>query len=199
VLPVAVDPDAGRSFLEAVVRACARTYGPIHLTGGLERRWAAVRKALNEVFIDLALEAGVDSAIVDPVAPWRPRAGPLHRLYCAADAPPDATVPRLPDGLPRRLAGDRPDLSDGAGTGSAGVRRLGAPSSHAWTVRCPGATTRSPRPAAVDRRAYEYIAEQRSNVQPAASCCANDRDRPPSGVDEPPDRSGGATAERLIR
>jgi 5-methyltetrahydrofolate--homocysteine methyltransferase len=69
VLPVAVDPDAGRAFLEAVARL-RDTYGPgIHLTGGLSNVSFGLpsRKILNEVFIDLALEAGVDSAIVDPV------------------------------------------------------------------------------------------------------------------------------------
>ena len=69
VLPVAVDPGSGAAFLEAVARL-RETYGPgIHLTGGLSNVSFGLpsRKILNEVFIDLALEAGLDSAIVDPV------------------------------------------------------------------------------------------------------------------------------------
>jgi cobalamin-dependent methionine synthase I len=69
VLPVAVDPEAGRAFLEAVARLRER-HGPgVHLSGGLSNVsfGMPVRRILNEAFIDLALEAGLDSAIVDPV------------------------------------------------------------------------------------------------------------------------------------
>ncbi len=70
VLPVAVEPEVGSWFLEAV--ATLRTeYGPeIHLTGGLSNVsfGLPLRKLLNDVFIDLAAEAGADSGIIDPVA-----------------------------------------------------------------------------------------------------------------------------------
>jgi len=70
VLPVAVEPEVGAWFLEAV-RTLRGTYGPeIHLTGGLSNVsfGLPLRKLLNDVFIDLAAEAGADSGIIDPVA-----------------------------------------------------------------------------------------------------------------------------------
>jgi 5-methyltetrahydrofolate--homocysteine methyltransferase len=53
------------------VRTLRATYGPeIHLTGGLSNVsfGLPLRKLLNDVFIDLAAEAGADSGIIDPVA-----------------------------------------------------------------------------------------------------------------------------------
>ncbi len=70
VLPVAVEPEVGAWFLEAV-RTLRATYGPaIHLTGGLSNVsfGLPLRKLLNDVFIDLAADAGADSGIIDPVA-----------------------------------------------------------------------------------------------------------------------------------
>lgn len=70
VLPVAVEPEVGAWFLDAV-RTLRTTYGPtIHLTGGLSNVsfGLPLRKLLNDVFIDLAAEAGADSGIIDPVA-----------------------------------------------------------------------------------------------------------------------------------
>jgi 5-methyltetrahydrofolate--homocysteine methyltransferase len=70
VLPVAVEPEVGAWFLEAV-RTLRATYGSeIHLTGGLSNVsfGMPLRKLLNDVFIDLAAEAGADSGIIDPVA-----------------------------------------------------------------------------------------------------------------------------------
>ena len=70
VLPVAVEPEVGTWFLEAI-RTLRATYGPaIHLTGGLSNVsfGLPLRKLLNDVFIDLAAEAGADSGIIDPVA-----------------------------------------------------------------------------------------------------------------------------------
>jgi cobalamin-dependent methionine synthase I len=70
VLPVAVEPEVGSWFLEAV-RTLRTTYGPeIHLTGGLSNVsfGLPLRRLLNDVFIDLAAEAGADSGIIDPVA-----------------------------------------------------------------------------------------------------------------------------------
>jgi 5-methyltetrahydrofolate--homocysteine methyltransferase len=70
VIPVAVEPEVGAWFLEAVATVRA-TYGPeIHLTGGLSNVsfGMPLRKLLNDVFIDLAAEAGADSGIIDPVA-----------------------------------------------------------------------------------------------------------------------------------
>jgi 5-methyltetrahydrofolate--homocysteine methyltransferase len=70
VLPVAVEPEVGAWFLEAV-RTLRATFGPeIHLTGGLSNVSFGLpqRKLLNDVFIDLAADAGADSGIIDPVA-----------------------------------------------------------------------------------------------------------------------------------
>jgi cobalamin-dependent methionine synthase I len=70
VIPVAVEPQVGAWFLEAVGEL-RTTYGPeIHITGGLSNVsfGLPLRKLLNDVFIDLAAEAGADSGIIDPVA-----------------------------------------------------------------------------------------------------------------------------------
>lgn len=69
VLPVAVDPEVGCHFLDAV-RSLRATYGPeIHLTGGLSNVSFGLpaRRLVNDVFIDLAVDAGADSGIIDPV------------------------------------------------------------------------------------------------------------------------------------
>jgi hypothetical protein len=70
VLPVAVEPEVGAWFLEAV-RTLRTAYGAgIHITGGLSNVsfGLPLRRLLNDVFIDLAAEAGADSGIIDPVA-----------------------------------------------------------------------------------------------------------------------------------
>jgi cobalamin-dependent methionine synthase I len=70
VFPVSVDIQFGTHYLEATRQLRAR-YGPeIHLTGGLSNVSFGLpcRKLVNEVFINLAVEAGADSGIVDSVA-----------------------------------------------------------------------------------------------------------------------------------
>jgi 5-methyltetrahydrofolate--homocysteine methyltransferase len=70
VLPVAVDPEIGGHFLDAV-RALRTAFGAeLHLTGGLSNvsYGLPARKLLNDVFIDLAIAAGADSGIIDPLA-----------------------------------------------------------------------------------------------------------------------------------
>jgi len=70
VIPVAVNPEAGAEFLEAV-RRIRDTFGvEIHITGGLSNVSFGMpgRRLVNDVFIDMAAEAGADSGIVDPVA-----------------------------------------------------------------------------------------------------------------------------------
>ena len=70
VLPVAVDPEVGGFFLDAV-RALRVALGTqLHLTGGLSNvsYGLPARKLLNDVFIDLAVTAGADSGIIDPLA-----------------------------------------------------------------------------------------------------------------------------------
>jgi hypothetical protein len=70
VLPVAVDPEAGARFLEATSRLRAALGPRIHIGGGLSNVSFGLpgRRLLNDVFIDLVVEAGADSGIVDPVA-----------------------------------------------------------------------------------------------------------------------------------
>ena len=70
VMPAGVDPDAGAAFL-AAARQIRAAYGPeIHITGGLSNVSFGMpgRRLLNDVFLVLAADAGVDSGIVDPIS-----------------------------------------------------------------------------------------------------------------------------------
>lgn len=69
VFPVATDSANGQSFLDAV-SGLRKAYGPkIHITGGLSNVSFGLpnRKLINQVFTWLAVEAGADSGIVDPL------------------------------------------------------------------------------------------------------------------------------------
>ncbi|MBT3373642.1 MAG: dihydropteroate synthase [Rhodospirillaceae bacterium] len=69
VFPVAVDPEFGRHCLDAI-REIRQRYGPdIHITGGISNASFGVpgRKFINEAFLRLAVAAGGDSGIMDPV------------------------------------------------------------------------------------------------------------------------------------
>ncbi len=69
VIPAAVEPEAGTWYLDAA-RGLRERFGPeIHLTGGLSNVSFGLpaRKIINDAFIDLAADAGVDSGIIDPV------------------------------------------------------------------------------------------------------------------------------------
>ncbi|MBT3533150.1 MAG: dihydropteroate synthase, partial [Rhodospirillaceae bacterium] len=69
VFPVAVDPEYGRHCLEAI-REIRQRFGPeIHITGGISNASFGVpaRKFINEAFLRLAVDAGADSGIMDPV------------------------------------------------------------------------------------------------------------------------------------
>ena len=70
VLPVAVEPDAPGHVLATARRLRAEYGDAIHLTGGLSNVSFGMpeRRLLNDVFIDLAASAGIDSGIIDPVA-----------------------------------------------------------------------------------------------------------------------------------
>jgi len=70
VLPVAVEPDAPGYVLETARQLRAEYGDTIHLTGGLSNVSFGLpeRRLLNDVFIDLAAGAGIDSGIIDPVA-----------------------------------------------------------------------------------------------------------------------------------
>ena len=91
VIPIGVDPEAGNYYLDAV-RFVRGEYGPdIHITGGVSNVSFGLpaRRLISDVFLDLCVQAGQDSGIVDPVA---------------ADIP-GALVPDR-DAEPYRLAAD---------------------------------------------------------------------------------------------
>ncbi len=79
VFPISVDIQFGNHYL-AAIRLLREKYGEkIHLTGGLSNVSFGLpcRRLVNEVFINLSVEAGVDSGIVDPVA------NDLRRVFLA--------------------------------------------------------------------------------------------------------------------
>ncbi len=70
VIPIGVDADAGSAYLEAVRQLRGR-YGPeLHITGGVSNVSFGMpaRRLISDVFLDLCVQAGQDSGIVDPVA-----------------------------------------------------------------------------------------------------------------------------------
>ena len=70
VIPIGVDAEAGSAYLDAVRQLRAR-YGPaLHITGGVSNVSFGMpsRRLISDVFLDLCVQAGQDSGIVDPVA-----------------------------------------------------------------------------------------------------------------------------------
>ena len=70
VFPISVDSMFGHHCLDAI-RALRQRFGDeIHITGGMSNVSFGLpaRKMLNDVFVVLAVEAGADSGILDPVA-----------------------------------------------------------------------------------------------------------------------------------
>ncbi len=69
VFPISVDSSFGLHTLDAI-RALRHRYGPdIHITGGMSNVSFGIpaRKLINAVFINLAVESGANSGIIDPV------------------------------------------------------------------------------------------------------------------------------------
>jgi 5-methyltetrahydrofolate--homocysteine methyltransferase len=68
VLPVGVDSESGNNFLGAVTQFRAEHGPEVRLTGGLSNVSFGLpnRKLVNDAFLALAMDAGVDSGIVDP-------------------------------------------------------------------------------------------------------------------------------------
>ncbi len=69
VFPISTDGENGKRFL-ATVRAVRETYGPaIHIVAGLSNVSFGMpqRSLINQVFAHLAVEAGADGGIVDPL------------------------------------------------------------------------------------------------------------------------------------
>lgn len=69
VFPVATDSNNAKAFLDAVTAIRQRHGTAIHVTGGLSNVSFGMpnRKLINQVFTWLAVEAGADSGIVDPL------------------------------------------------------------------------------------------------------------------------------------
>lgn len=81
VLPVGVDAQSGNTFLGSV-RRFREEHGPqVRLTGGLSNVSFGLpnRRLVNDVFLALAIDAGVDSGIVDPNVADPARAAALDR------------------------------------------------------------------------------------------------------------------------
>ena len=70
VFPISVDSRYGRHCLDAIRALRARFGAEIHIVGGMSNVSFGLpaRKLLNDVFVLLAVEAGADGAIMDPVA-----------------------------------------------------------------------------------------------------------------------------------
>ena len=69
VFPISVSGDYGPHYLDAVA-AVRETYGPeVHITGGLSNVSFGLpkRKLINDTFIHLGIEAGIDAGIMDPI------------------------------------------------------------------------------------------------------------------------------------
>ena len=69
VFPISVDGAFGLHTLDAI-RAIRHRFGPgIHITGGMSNISFGIpaRSVMNTVFINLAVDAGADSGIIDPV------------------------------------------------------------------------------------------------------------------------------------
>lgn len=79
VFPISVDNQFVIQVLDAFRQLRAKYGERIHLTGGLSNVSFGMpcRKLINEVFINLAVEAGADSGIVDPVG------SNLNRIFLA--------------------------------------------------------------------------------------------------------------------
>ncbi len=70
IIPIGVDAEAGTAYLDAV-RQLRERYGPdLHITGGISNVSFGMpaRRLISDVFLDLCVQAGQDSGIVDPVA-----------------------------------------------------------------------------------------------------------------------------------
>lgn len=70
VQPISVDSNKGTMVLDAV-RGIKANYPEIHITGGLSNISYGLpqRKIINRTFVTLMMDAGMDSAIIDPLDP----------------------------------------------------------------------------------------------------------------------------------
>ena len=67
--PIAVDANYGRHALDAISRIRADFGDEIHIVGGMSNVSFGIpkRRLVNDVFLYLAIEAGADAGIVDPI------------------------------------------------------------------------------------------------------------------------------------
>ena len=67
--PIAVDSNYGRHALDAISRIRADFGDEIHIAGGMSNVSFGIpkRRLVNDVFLYLAIEAGADAGIVDPI------------------------------------------------------------------------------------------------------------------------------------
>ncbi len=68
VQPISTDPNKGLIVLNAV-RGIKTQYPDVHITGGLSNISYGLpqRQIINRTFVTLMMEAGMDSAIIDPL------------------------------------------------------------------------------------------------------------------------------------
>lgn len=81
VFPISVDGDFGHHVLDAI-RDIRERYGPdIHITGGMSNVSFGIpnRRLINDAFLVMAIEAGADSGILDPLTNPPDRALSLNR------------------------------------------------------------------------------------------------------------------------
>ena len=69
VFPIAVDQEFGNHCLDAIRELRARYGADLHITGGFSNVSFGMpqRRLINDVFLRLAIDAGADSGILDPV------------------------------------------------------------------------------------------------------------------------------------
>lgn len=69
VFPISVSPDYGNHYLDAVRTVREKFGDEVHVTGGLSNVSFGLpnRKLINNTFIHLSLEAGIDTGIIDPI------------------------------------------------------------------------------------------------------------------------------------
>jgi cobalamin-dependent methionine synthase I len=81
VFPISVDGTFGEHCLAAIRELRARFGDEVHITGGLSNVSFGIpqRRLINDVFLVLAIEAGADSGIIDPIANDVDRALSLDR------------------------------------------------------------------------------------------------------------------------
>jgi cobalamin-dependent methionine synthase I len=81
VFPISVDGEFGEHCLDAIRRLRERHGPEIHITGGMSNVSFGLpnRRLINDAFLMLAIEAGADSGIVDPVTNPPERALSLDR------------------------------------------------------------------------------------------------------------------------